>query len=103
MPVPDIGAMSLEEMIQLRDRMNSLIAEKVAAREAELQAELAALRALATGSPARPSAGAQRKTRGPAAAKYRGPNGETWAGRGAAPKWLTELEAKGRKRDEFAV
>src|SRR5215217_3282169 len=25
--------------------------------------------------------------------KYRGPNGETWSGRGIPPKWLTALEA----------
>ena len=38
-----------------------------------------------------------------AAAKYRGPNGETWAGRGLAPRWLSELEAKGKKRDSFLI
>ena len=37
------------------------------------------------------------------AAKYRGPNGETWSGRGRAPKWLTALEAEGRKRTEFSI
>jgi len=28
---------------------------------------------------------------GPAAIKYRGPNGETWSGRGRAPNWLVAL------------
>ena len=37
------------------------------------------------------------------AAKYRGPNGEEWAGRGRAPTWLTALEATGRTREEFLV
>ncbi|WP_338664320.1 H-NS histone family protein [Pararoseomonas sp. SCSIO 73927] len=37
------------------------------------------------------------------AAKYRGPNGEEWAGRGRMPKWMAALEAEGRKREEFAV
>ncbi len=39
----------------------------------------------------------------PVAAKYRGLNGETWSGRGKAPKWLTNLEAQGRKKDEFLI
>ena len=37
------------------------------------------------------------------AVKYRGPNGETWSGRGRPPRWLTALEAEGRDRKEFAV
>jgi DNA-binding protein H-NS len=36
-------------------------------------------------------------------AKYRGPNGEEWSGRGRSPTWLTTLESQGRKREEFAV
>ena len=36
-------------------------------------------------------------------ARYRGPNGETWAGRGRAPQWLRELEEQGRNREEFLV
>ena len=35
--------------------------------------------------------------------KYRGPDGETWAGRGLAPKWLTALEDKGKKRESFLI
>ena len=36
--------------------------------------------------------------------KYRNPKtGETWSGRGRPAGWITELEAKGRKRREFAV
>lgn len=37
------------------------------------------------------------------AAKYRGPNGETWSGRGLMPKWLSALVAQGRTKDEFAI
>jgi len=35
--------------------------------------------------------------------KYRGPNGEIWAGRGLAPTWLTALEKKGKNRDQFLI
>jgi DNA-binding protein H-NS len=39
----------------------------------------------------------------PVAAKYKGPNGETWSGRGLSPKWLTALIAQGRSKSDFAV
>ncbi|MGA7489680.1 MAG: H-NS histone family protein [Xanthobacteraceae bacterium] len=35
--------------------------------------------------------------------KYRGPGGETWAGRGARPRWLAALLKQGRKIEEFAI
>ena len=38
-----------------------------------------------------------------AAAKFRGPNGETWSGRGLTPRWLTALVAQGRTKEEFAI
>ncbi len=37
------------------------------------------------------------------AAKYRGPNGETWSGRGLAPRWLAALLATGRTKEDFAI
>lgn len=43
------------------------------------------------------------KMRARVAVKYRGPNGETWSGRGKAPNWLTSLEAQGRHKNEFLV
>ena len=44
-----------------------------------------------------------KKAKSAVAAKYRGPNGETWSGRGRAPKWLEALEAQGRQRGEFSI
>ena len=37
------------------------------------------------------------------AAKFRGPNGETWSGRGLTPRWLAALVAQGKTKDDFAV
>jgi DNA-binding protein H-NS len=37
------------------------------------------------------------------APKFKGPNGETWSGRGLMPRWLSALVAQGRAKDEFAV
>ena len=39
----------------------------------------------------------------PVAAKFKGPNGESWSGRGLSPKWLSALIAQGHKKEDFAV
>ena len=45
----------------------------------------------------------QRKTRGPVLVKYRSPTGDEWSGRGLTPRWLNDLIAQGRAKEEFAV
>ncbi|MBP0447397.1 H-NS histone family protein [Roseomonas sp. SSH11] len=37
------------------------------------------------------------------AARYRGPEGETWTGRGRMPRWLTEAVQNGKAKEDFAV
>ncbi len=37
------------------------------------------------------------------AAKYRGPNGETWSGRGLTPKWLASLIAAGGTKEQYLI
>lgn len=37
------------------------------------------------------------------APKYRGPQGETWSGRGLMPRWLAAQVAQGRSKDEFFI
>ena len=37
------------------------------------------------------------------AAKFRGPNGESWSGRGLMPRWLSALVAQGKTKEEFAI
>lgn len=46
---------------------------------------------------------ASKKSGAVVAAKFRGPNGETWSGRGLTPKWLAILVAQGRTKEEFAI
>jgi DNA-binding protein H-NS len=36
-------------------------------------------------------------------AKYRGPAGESWSGRGLMPKWMKALVAEGKSKQDFAV
>jgi DNA-binding protein H-NS len=35
--------------------------------------------------------------------KYRSPSGETWAGRGARPRWMVEALKRGKKADDFLI
>ena len=39
----------------------------------------------------------------PVPAKYRGPNGETWSGRGLTPKGLATLIAQGQSKEAFVI
>ena len=43
------------------------------------------------------------KSSSPAAAKFRGPNGELWSGRGLMPRWLSALVAQGKTKEDFAI
>jgi len=52
---------------------------------------------------AKRGAAAKTKESSSVPAKFRGPNGETWSGRGLMPRWLSALVAKGRTKEEFAV
>ena len=51
----------------------------------------------------RVGAGVAKNAGKPVAAKFQGPNGETWSGRGLTPRWLATLLEQGRTKDEFAV
>lgn len=53
--------------------------------------------------PGKKTAGASKKTANPVAAKFRGPQGETWSGRGLMPRWLSALVAEGQPKENFAI
>jgi len=104
--------MELAELVKLRDEVQSALNGKIELERQELQGKLAEIENLQSGSK-KSAAGNVRligngRRKHPAkgkkaAAKYRGPNGETWAGRGLAPRWLVALEAKGKKRDQYLI
>jgi DNA-binding protein H-NS len=56
-----------------------------------------------------PSVSRQRGTRetlhakGKQPAKYRGPSGEEWSGKGPAPRWMKPLLAKGKTKADFLI
>jgi DNA-binding protein H-NS len=67
------------------------------------------LRELAGAPEASPSTGKGRSSQKEApthspAVRYRNPEtGETWSGRGRAPKWIVLADRQGRSREEFAA
>jgi DNA-binding protein H-NS len=46
------------------------------------------------------SVSAKRKKIAP---KYRGPDGDTWTGRGMKPRWLTSAMKEGKKPEDFLI
>ena len=93
-----LKSMSVEALIETRKQIDNLLAAKVKTAKRELEDRLSYLDSLfgkgRRGAP---------KARRAVAAKYRGPNGETWAGRGMRPRWLTALVNSGHNIEEFAV
>jgi DNA-binding protein H-NS len=93
-----LASMSVDALLQLRDEIGATLSQK----SRELQGQLQRLGVLAPARGRRTGSSHPRKGL-KVAPKYRGPDGETWAGRGATPKWLTALMKQGRKRDEFLI
>ncbi|MDB5414742.1 MAG: uncharacterized protein JWR10_3077 [Rubritepida sp.] len=99
----DLGALSaaIEKTRQdMATAGRSALLEEFRTKAGRLGVSLEEL--IGRGAPAKGKA-----TRGDAgkkvAAKFRGPNGEEWTGRGRKPNWLTMLEAHGRSADEFLI
>ena len=99
---------SYKELVAQREALDKQIEET---RQAESKAAIAQVRQLIADWQLSAedcgfksvSASSSKKAKSVVAAKYRGPNGETWSGRGRAPNWLATLEAQGRKRAEFQI
>jgi DNA-binding protein H-NS len=118
-----LDAMSLAELRQLRDEVQTALSGKIQMEREELQRKLNELSNLESSAGnghdevrlGRPRKPAGRRAGGNGKAhslkgrtvepKYRdsaNPS-QTWAGRGLAPKWLTAYEQQGRKREEFLI
>jgi DNA-binding protein H-NS len=94
----NLKGMNVEALMNLRRQVDKRLAEV----RTELEKQLEALsgqvpskrKAVRTGSSLR-----GRKV----PPKYRSRSGETWAGRGARPKWMVAALKKGRKMDDFLI
>jgi DNA-binding protein H-NS len=99
MPRPNLSRMDVNSLMDLRDQVDQRLHE----HRVELQKQLERI-ALLGGERVRrgrPGGSALRGRKVPA--KYRGPSGETWAGRGARPRWLVAAIKEGKKLENFLI
>src|SRR5262245_36863669 len=95
MPKVNLSRMTVEALMDLRKRVD----ETLHKRRAELQQQLAALGVTRVVLRGGGSALKGRKV----PPKYRSPLGETWAGRGARPRWLVAAVKGGKRLDDFLI
>jgi DNA-binding protein H-NS len=100
MPKVNLSGMTVEALMDLRKRVDEMLLE----RRAELQKQLERMGAIAVVGGARVARGGASALKGrKVAPKYRSPSGETWAGRGAKPRWLVAAIKGGKKLDDFLI
>jgi DNA-binding protein H-NS len=95
MPKVSLSGMTVEALTDLRKRVD----ETLHKRRAELEKQLAAL----TGGRRASGGGASALKGRKVPPKYRSRSGETWAGRGAKPRWLVDAIKGGRKLEDFLI
>jgi DNA-binding protein H-NS len=88
----NLTGMNVEALLNLRNQID----ERLVELRAELEKQLAAI----AGQP-RPKGKSLKGKKVPP--KYRSPSGETWAGRGARPKWMVEALKKGKTMEDFLI
>ena len=95
MPKPsNLASMSVDQLLKLRAEIEQVLTR----RAAQLRRELSKL-----ASSGREKVGAHPLAGKKAPVKYRDRAGNTWAGRGAKPRWLREKLKGGAKLQDFAV
>jgi DNA-binding protein H-NS len=96
-----LKTMSISKLMDLKEKVDAVLASKVAEERRTLQSRLANLGRV--GSAAVP--GSRGGVRGKVAPKYRNPGNpaETWAGRGLKPRWLVTAIKAGKKLEDFSI
>jgi DNA-binding protein H-NS len=93
MPKTNLSSMSIDQLVKLREDINKILDHKAD----ELRSQLSKLGVAAKYK----QKGSLKGRKVPP--KYRGPSGETWAGRGARPKWLVAAMKRGKKVEDFLI
>jgi DNA-binding protein H-NS len=93
----NLSRMTVEALMDLRKRVDEMLHR----RRAELEKQLERF-AVVGGARVVRGRGSALKGR-KVSPKYRGPSGETWAGRGARPRWLVAAIKGGKKLDDFLI
>jgi DNA-binding protein H-NS len=91
-----LGAMNFEALMDLREQVEDQLHQHRTTLEKQLASLGGSIASLATG---RGSAMKGRKV----PAKYKGPQSQLWAGRGATPVWLREAIKGGKKAEDFLI
>ena len=97
-----LSLLSVEALFKLRDDVAAALSQRAEALKKELRLlgeDYAEVGRIAIYGRKRGSSLKGRK----APIKYRDKSGNTWAGRGAQPRWLTAAIKGGAKRDDFLV
>src|SRR5947208_388084 len=89
--MPSLKGMNVQALMNLRTQIDRRLAEL----RTELEKQLDAL--IGQAKPKRKASLKGRKV----PPKYKSPQGQTWAGRGAKPLWLVAAMKKGRKMEDF--
>jgi DNA-binding protein H-NS len=97
MPKPNLSSLSVDELLKLRGDINKTLDRKAN----ELRSQLSMLGVQRTGSLKGQRRGPPKGRKVPP--KYRSPSGDTWAGRGARPRWLVAAIKGGKELDDFLI
>src|SRR5215470_2210897 len=89
----NLSEMTVEALMDLRKRVD----ETLHHRRAELEKQLERITVVGNRRVVRGGGSALKGMKVPP--KYRAPSGETWAGRGAKPRWLVAAIKSGKKLD----
>ena len=119
-----MGDMTVAQLLQLRDKVQTALSRKVMAERRELEHKIGLLSKLESSAPQNGRSTTRRGRGGRRAVAVRAGNGkshplkgrtvvpkyrdpanpdQTWAERGQAPRWLVAYENQGRKRDDFLI
>jgi DNA-binding protein H-NS len=100
MPKVNLSTMDIEPLTDLRKRIDQRLLEC----RADLEKQLARLdRSIGDKAIGLRRVGVSSLRGRKVPPKYRGPSGETWAGRGAKPRWLVAAIKEGKKLDDFLI
>ena len=97
MPRINLSGMTVEGLMDLRRRVDDALNQ----RRAEFEKQLERMAVVGGRRIVRGGGSVLKGKKVPP--KYRGPSGETWAGRGARPRWLVAAIKRGKKLDDFLI
>ena len=97
----NLTGLNFESLMDLRNQVDEALSSYRSTLERQLEALGSSVSSLG-GKVARRTRGSTLKGT-KVAPKFRSPKGETWAGRGAKPRWLVAAIKEGKKLEDFAI